>query len=194
MTPADRRFCQPSPLEAWRRWPNTINNIGDAVTAIPLWVAFMLTRRKPNKTFTCGLARVENLAGFLIVLIVLFSAIVAATRRSTGCSTRVLPHSSGWIAIAGIIGFIGNEAVAMFRSRVSREINSAALVADGYHARTDGSPAWRWFWAPSACGSDFRLRTQLSGSHNDRDIRDRLAVFEGRADAYAGPRRARHRR
>ena len=117
---------------------DTIHNFADATTAIPLWVAFRLARRKPTETFTYGYGRVEDLAGIVIVAIILFSAIVAGYEAID----RIFhPQAIGalmWVAIAGLIGFIGNEAVAVFRIRVGREINSAALIADGYHARTDG--------------------------------------------------------
>lgn len=117
---------------------DTIHNIGDATTAIPLWVAFVLARRGASKCFPYGLGRVEDLAGLLIVLIILFSALVAGYEAID----RLLhPHAVtalGWLALAGFIGFIGNEAVAVFRIRVGRQMNSAALIADGYHARTDG--------------------------------------------------------
>ena len=117
---------------------DTIHNVGDATTAIPLWIAFVLARRKPSKTFTYGYGRVEDLAGILIVLIILFSAIIAGYE-----AIHRLLHPQPitdllWVGIAGVIGFIGNEAVAVFRIRVGREIKSAALIADGYHARTDG--------------------------------------------------------
>ncbi|MER9850304.1 cation diffusion facilitator family transporter [Mesorhizobium sp. M0106] len=117
---------------------DTIHNVGDAVTAVPLWIAFMLVRRKPSKTFTYGLGRVEDLAGIVIVLIILFSAIVAGYEAIDRLINPRPIAFLGWVAIAGLIGFIGNEAVAVFRIRVGREINSAALIADGYHARTDG--------------------------------------------------------
>ncbi|RWQ87120.1 MAG: cation transporter [Mesorhizobium sp.] len=117
---------------------DTIHNIGDAVTAIPLWIAFMLARRKPSKTFTYGLGRVEDLAGIIIVLIILFSAIVAGYEAIDRLIHPQPITFLGWVAVAGLIGFLGNEAVAVFRIRVGREINSAALIADGYHARTDG--------------------------------------------------------
>lgn len=117
---------------------DTIHNIGDAVTAISLWIAFLLARRKPSKIFTYGLGRVEDLAGVVIVAIILFSAIFAGyeaiERLIHPQSINFLP----WVVAAGSIGFLGNEAVAVFRIRVGREINSAALIADGYHARTDG--------------------------------------------------------
>ena len=117
---------------------DTIHNFGDAGTAIPLWVAFILARRKPTKRFTYGFGRVEDLAGIVIVLIILFSALVAgyeAIHRLI--APRAIEHL-GAVAAAGVIGFLGNEAVAIFRIRVGQEINSAALIADGYHARTDG--------------------------------------------------------
>ncbi|SDK86903.1 cation diffusion facilitator family transporter [Mesorhizobium muleiense] len=117
---------------------DTVHNIGDATTAIPLWIAFLLARRKPSPTFTYGLGRVEDLAGMIIVGIILFSAIVAGYQTIDRLiNPRVVTHL-GWLAAAGIVGFLGNEAVAVFRIRVGREINSAALIADGYHARTDG--------------------------------------------------------
>jgi cation diffusion facilitator family transporter len=115
-----------------------IHNVGDATTAIPLWFAFVLARRKPSSTFTYGLGRVEDLAGILIVLIILFSAFVAGYQA---IDRLIHPHAIshlGWLAAAGVVGFIGNEAVAVFRIRVGRKLNSAALIADGYHARTDG--------------------------------------------------------
>ncbi len=85
-----------------------------------------------------GLGRVEDLAGIIIVLIILFSAIVAGYEAIDRLINPQAVSHLGWLAAAGIIGFLGNEAVAVFRIRVGREINSAALVADGYHARTDG--------------------------------------------------------
>lgn len=115
-----------------------IHNVGDATTAIPLWFAFVLARRKPSKTFTYGLGRVEDLAGILIVLIILFSAIVAGYQAINRLIHPETVTHLGWLTAAGVVGFIGNETVAVFRIRVGRQMNSAALIADGYHARTDG--------------------------------------------------------
>ena len=117
---------------------DAIHNVGDSATAIPLWIAFMLARRKPSERFAYGYGRAEDLAGIAIVLIILLSALVAAYE-----AIHRLLHPQpitllGWVAVAGVLGFIGNEAVAILRLRVGRKINSAALIADGYHARTDG--------------------------------------------------------
>ena len=117
---------------------DTIHNFGDATTALPLWVAFALARRRPSRTFNYGLGRVEDLAGILIVLIILFSALVAGYEAIDRLIHPQAITALGWVVVAGIVGFLGNEAVAVFRIRVGREIDSAALIADGYHDRTDG--------------------------------------------------------
>ncbi len=117
---------------------DTIHNFGDAATAIPLGIAFLFARKRPNKRFTFGYGRVEDLAGVTIVLTILFSALVAGYES---VDRFFHPHdiSHLWaIAAASIIGFLGNEAVAIFRIRVGRRIGSAALIADGHHARIDG--------------------------------------------------------
>jgi cation diffusion facilitator family transporter len=117
---------------------DTIHNFGDAATAIPLGIAFALTRLGASRRFTFGYGRVEDLAGVVVVLLILFSAVVAAYQA---IERLIDPQPIGmlWaVAVAAVVGFLGNEAVAVFRIRVGREIGSAALVADGYHARTDG--------------------------------------------------------
>ncbi len=117
---------------------DTIHNFGDAATAIPLWIAFVLARLKPTKRFSFGYGRVEDFAGVVIVLIILFSAVVAGYEAVDRLLHPKAVGYLGAVAAASIIGFLGNEAVAVFRIRVGREIGSAALVADGYHARVDG--------------------------------------------------------
>ncbi len=115
-----------------------IHNVGDAMTAIPLGVAFLVSRRKPTPRFSYGFARLEDLAGVMIVAIVLLSAIITAYESVERFYHPQPLHHLGALAIAGLVGFIGNEIVALFRIRVGREINSAALIADGYHAMADG--------------------------------------------------------
>jgi cation diffusion facilitator family transporter len=117
---------------------DTIHNVGDAATAIPLWIAFVFARRKPSDQFTYGLGRVEDLAGMTIVGLILFSALVAGYQTIDRFINPQEIQFLGAVAAAGVVGFLGNEAVAVFRIRVGREINSAALIADGYHARVDG--------------------------------------------------------
>lgn len=117
---------------------DTIHNFGDALTALPLWVAFRVGTWKPTKRFTYGFGRVEDLAGAFIIFMILVSAVVAANESLLRLANPQ-PVQNVWaVALAAIIGFIGNEAVAWYRIKVGKEIGSAALVADGYHARTDG--------------------------------------------------------
>ncbi|RLV47530.1 cation transporter [Nocardioides mangrovicus] len=117
---------------------DTLHNLADAATALPLLVAFRLARKPPNERFTYGYGRAEDLAGVLVVVVIALSALVAAYEAAD----RLLhpqPVSHLWaVAAAGVIGFVGNELVARHRIVVGRRIGSAALVADGLHARTDG--------------------------------------------------------
>ncbi len=117
---------------------DTIHNFSDALTAVPLWIAFVLGRRRPNSRFTYGYGRAEDLAGIFIVVMIAASAILAgyeSVRRLLDPAPLTYP----WVVIAaGIIGFAGNELVATYRIRVGDKIGSAALIADGFHARTDG--------------------------------------------------------
>jgi Co/Zn/Cd efflux system component len=117
---------------------DTIHNFGDALTAVPLWVAFTLTRLGTSQRFTFGYGRAEDLAGVLVVLTILFSAVVAGYQAIERLINPQPVGFLGAVAAAALVGFVGNEAVAVFRIRVGRQIGSAALVADGYHARTDG--------------------------------------------------------
>jgi cation diffusion facilitator family transporter len=117
---------------------DTIHNVGDASTAIPLYVAFWFARRRPTARFTYGYGRVEDLAGVIVVALILLSAIVAGWQAVDRLINPREISFLGAVALAGIVGFVGNEVVAVFRIRVGREIQSAALIADGYHARVDG--------------------------------------------------------
>ena len=117
---------------------DTIHNFSDALTAIPLWIAFVIGRRPASRRYTYGYGRAEDLAGVFIVVMIALSAVLAgyeSFRRLL--DPREIDHV--WVVVAaGLIGFAGNELVAVYRIRVGRAIGSAALVADGLHARTDG--------------------------------------------------------
>jgi cation diffusion facilitator family transporter len=117
---------------------DTIHNFSDALTAVPLWVAFILGRRAATRRYTYGFGRAEDLAGLFIVAVVALSAVVAAWQSIDRLLHPQPLNNLWWVFAAGLIGFAGNEAVAMYRIRVGRRIGSAALVADGVHARTDG--------------------------------------------------------
>lgn len=117
---------------------DTIHNFSDALTAIPLGLAFWLSRHARNKRYTYGYGRAEDIAGFIIVLMIAFSAGDAIHQAILRLITPEPITNLGWVAAAAVVGFFGNELVALFRIRIGKEIGSAALIADGYHARADG--------------------------------------------------------
>ena len=117
---------------------DTIHNFSDTLTAVPLWVAFVLSRRAATRRYTYGYGRVEDLAGLLIVTMIGLSAVLAAYESIRRFLEPQPLTNLGWVLAAALIGFAGNELVAVYRIRVGRRIGSAALVADGVHARTDG--------------------------------------------------------
>lgn len=142
---------------------DTMHNASDALIAIPLAVAFVLGRRPPNRRYTYGYGRAEDLAGIVIVLMIALSSILVAWES---ISRLIHPQrATDLVAVAGaaIVGFAGNEVVARYRMRVGRKIGSAALVADGLHARADGYTSLAvllgaggvglgWTWADPAVG------------------------------------------
>jgi cation diffusion facilitator family transporter len=117
---------------------DTIHNASDALTAIPLGVAFVLGRRGPTRRYTYGYGRAEDLAGVCVVAVIALSAAIAAWQAFERLMDPRAIHQASWVAVAGLVGFVGNEVIAGYRIRVGRRIGSAALVADGLHARTDG--------------------------------------------------------
>ena len=142
---------------------DTLHNAADALTALPLGVAFALGRRPPTRRYTYGYGRAEDLAGIAIVLTIAASSALAGYEAIT----RLLhPHQVTdliAVAVAALIGFAGNEIAARYRMRTGRKIGSAALVADGMHARTDGltslavllgagGVAIGWNWADPVIG------------------------------------------
>ena len=117
---------------------DTIHNLTDALTAIPLLIAFRLARKPPSRRYPYGYHRAEDVAGLVIVALIFGSAVVAGIEAVQRLIHPQSVTSTGLVLVAGFVGFIGNEAVAAYRIRVGRRIGSAALVADGLHARTDG--------------------------------------------------------
>jgi cation diffusion facilitator family transporter len=117
---------------------DTIHNFSDALTAIPLWLAFALGTKAATRRYTYGFGRAEDIAGLFVIAMIALSAIVAGVESVRRLLDPVPIEHVGWVAAAGLIGFAGNEIVAVYRIRVGRRIGSVALVADGLHARTDG--------------------------------------------------------
>lgn len=117
---------------------DTIHNFADALTAVPLWIAFALGAKPATRRYTYGFGRVEDLAGSFMVAMITMSAIIAGYEAIARLIHPQQIEHVGWVALAGLVGFIGNEWVALYRIRVGHRIGSAALIADGLHARTDG--------------------------------------------------------
>lgn len=117
---------------------DTIHNFSDALTAIPLWIAFSLSRRSATRRYTYGLGRAEDLAGLFVVAAIAASAVVAGAEAVRRLIHPAAVSHVGWVAAAGVVGFLGNELVAHYRIRIGERIGSAALRADGLHARADG--------------------------------------------------------
>lgn len=135
---------------------DTAHNIGDGLNSIPLLIAFYLARRIPTRRYTYGFGRAEDVAGIIIVLSIAASAVVVLSQSIQRLINPQPLSNLGWVAAAALLGFLGNEAVAILQIRVGRKIGSAAMVADGLHARTDGltslavllAAAGSWFGFP----------------------------------------------
>ncbi|HET8595102.1 MAG TPA: cation diffusion facilitator family transporter [Intrasporangium sp.] len=164
---------------------DTIHNFSDALTAIPLWLAFVIGRRATTRRYTHGFGRAEDLAGLFVVAMIALSAVLAGWQAVERLLHPAPVHNLGWVALAGFVGFLGNEGVAVFRIREGRAIGSAALVADGHHARTDGltslavlvgagGVALGWNWADPAVGLLITVAILLVLRTAARDVFRRL--------------------
>jgi cation diffusion facilitator family transporter len=142
---------------------DTLHNAADALTAVPLGIAFVAGRRPATRRYTYGYGRAEDLAGVMIVVLILASSVLAAYEAVTRLLHPQHVTDLAAVAAAALVGFAGNELVAHYRIRVGRKIGSAALVADGLHARTDGltslavlvgagGVALGWNWADPVVG------------------------------------------
>ncbi len=142
---------------------DTLHNAADALTAIPLAIAFTLGRRAATRRFTYGYGRAEDLAGLVVVLLIALSAAVAGYEATRRLLDPADVDRLWLVAAAGVIGFAGNELVAQYRIRTGREIGSAALVADGLHARTDGITSLAVVLSAAGLALGFRLADPIIG-------------------------------
>jgi cation diffusion facilitator family transporter len=117
---------------------DTLHNAADALTAVPLWLAFRLGRRAPTSRFTYGYGKAEDVAGVAVLALIAASAAFAGYEAVDRLIHPEEITHLGLVMAAAVVGAAGNEVVAQYRIRVGRRIGSAALEADGIHARTDG--------------------------------------------------------
>ncbi len=144
---------------------DTIHNFSDALTAIPLWIAFALGTKAATRRYTYGFGRAEDLAGLFVIAMIALSALVAGVESVRRLMNPVAIDHVGWVAVAGFVGFLGNEVVAVYRIRIGRRIGSAALVADGLHARTE-------FHLPGGAAGCRRRRARLPAGGPDHRSAD----------------------
>lgn len=142
---------------------DTAHNIGDGLNSIPLLIAFYLARRLPTRRFTYGYGRAEDIAGIFIVLSILVSAGIVFWESWQRLLQPQPLENIGWVAAAALIGFLGNEAVAVMQIRVGKRIGSAALVADGLHARTDGLTSLAVLLAAAGAWLGFSMADPIIG-------------------------------
>ena len=117
---------------------DTVHNVGDTLNSIPLLIAFYLARRVATRRYTYGFGRAEDVAGVLIVLSIAISAGIVFWESIQKLFNPQPMQNLPWVAAAAIVGFLGNEAVALLQIRTGRKIGSDAMIADGLHARIDG--------------------------------------------------------
>jgi len=142
---------------------DTIHNFSDALTAAPLWIAFALGTKAATRRYTYGFGRAEDLAGLFIVATITLSAFIAGYQAIMRLTHPEPIGHIGWVALAGLIGFVGNEWVALHRMRVGRRVGSAALVADGLHARTDGLTSLAVLFSAGGVALGFPLADPIVG-------------------------------
>jgi cation diffusion facilitator family transporter len=142
---------------------DTIHNFFDALTAAPLWIAFALGTKAATRRYTYGFGRAEDLAGLFVVAVIALSAIVAGYQAVVRLAHPEPIDHVGWVALAGVIGFLGNEWVALYRIRIGRRVGSAALVADGLHARTDGFTSLAVLFSAAGVALGFPLADPIVG-------------------------------
>jgi cation diffusion facilitator family transporter len=142
---------------------DTIHNFSDALTAIPLWLAFVLGRKAASRRYTYGYGRAEDLAGLFVILMIALSAVIAGYEAVARLINPIAIDRIGWVIAAGVVGFIGNELVALYRIRVGERIGSAALVADGLHARTDGFTSLAVVFGAIGVGLGYPLADPIVG-------------------------------
>jgi len=142
---------------------DTLHNAADALTAVPVGIALLLGRRAPTRRFTHGFGRAEDVAGVIVVLVIAGSAVAAGVQSAHRLADPVEVDYLWAVAAAALVGFAGNEVAAQVRIRTGRAIGSAALVADGMHARTDALTSLAVLLSAGGAALGWRLADPIVG-------------------------------
>lgn len=142
---------------------DALHNLGDVLTTVALWIAFVVSSRAANRRYTYGYYRAEDLAGIFIVLVIIASAVAGAVESVLKLTGGGVPTQIYLSMLAAAIGCIGNEALAQYKISVGRRINSVPLVADGQHSRIDGLTSLAALLGLIGVRLGFRLADPLAG-------------------------------
>src|SRR6266700_3685244 len=142
---------------------DALHNLGDVLTTVALWIAFVIARRAANQRYTYGYHRTEDLAGIFIVLVIIASAVAGAVESILKLTSGAPPTQLPLSMAAAVVGFVGNEILAWYKMSVGNRINSVPLIADGQHSRIDGLTSLAAFIGLIGVALGFPLADPIAG-------------------------------
>jgi cation diffusion facilitator family transporter len=142
---------------------DALHNLGDVLTTVALWIAFVIARRAANQRYTYGYHRTEDLAGIFIVLVIIASAVAGAVESILKLTSGAPPTQLPLSMAAALVGVAGNELLAQYKISVGKRINSVPLIADGQHSRIDGLTSLAAFAGLIGVALGFRIADPIAG-------------------------------
>ena len=142
---------------------DALHNLGDVLTTVALWIAFVIARRAANQRYTYGYYRTEDLAGIFIVLVIIASAVAGAVESILKLTSGAPPTQLPLSMAAALVGVAGNELLAQYKISVGKRINSVPLIADGQHSRIDGLTSLAAFAGLIGVALGLRIADPIAG-------------------------------
>ena len=142
---------------------DALHNLGDVLTTVALWIAFVIARRAANQRYTYGYHRTEDLAGIFIVLVIIASAVAGAVESILKLTSGAPPTQLPLSMAAALVGVAGNELLAQYKISVGKRINSVPLIADGQHSRIDGLTSLAAFVGLIGVALGLRIADPIAG-------------------------------
>ena len=142
---------------------DALHNLGDVLTTVALWIAFVIARRAANQRYTYGYHRTEDLAGIFIVLVIIASAVAGAVESILKLTSGAPPTQLPLSMAAALVGVAGNELLAQYKISVGKRINSVPLIADGQHSRIDGLTSLAAFAGLIGVALGLRIADPIAG-------------------------------